>query len=184
MATSNTQWEHLVSELYLLRHAKAVQAEEGAADRDRPLEPRGRRAAQAMAAWIGEHHILPELVLCSPSLRTRQTLDIITPGFDRPPKIALDEGLYLAAADWLLARLRRVPASTERVLLVGHNPGLHELALLLAESASGPLVARLGGFPTGVMARFEVGIPWSALGRRTARLNAVINPKELVRGID
>jgi phosphohistidine phosphatase len=184
MAGSNRRRESLVSELYLLRHAKAVPAEDGAADRDRPLEPRGRRAAQAMAAWIGEHHIQPELILCSPSLRTRQTLDIITPGFDRPPKIVLDEGLYLAAADRLLARLRRVPASTERVLMVGHNPGLHELALLLAESASGPLVARLGGFATGVMARFEVGIPWPALGRRTARLNAVINPKELVRGID
>ncbi|HEV2550737.1 MAG TPA: histidine phosphatase family protein [Stellaceae bacterium] len=172
-----------MSELYLLRHAKAVPATDGAADRDRPLEPRGRRAAQAMGAWIGEHHILPDLVLCSPSLRTRQTLDIITPGFDRPPKIALDEGLYLAAADRLLARLRRVPASAERVLLVGHNPALHELTLILAESPSGPLLARLGGFPTGALVRFEVGVPWEALGRRTARLASVINPKELVRGL-
>src|SRR5690242_12673674 len=184
MATGEAPRERPLSELYLLRHAKAVPAEEGGADRDRALEPRGRRAVQAMAAWIGEHHILPDLVLCSPSLRTRQTLDIVMPGFDRPPKIALDEALYLAAADRLLARLRRVPASAERVLLVGHNPGLHELTLFLAESPSGPLLARLGGFPTGVMARFEVGIPWSALGRRTARLNAVINPKELVPGID
>lgn len=184
MAASNARRKRIVSELYLLRHAKAVPAEEGAADRDRPLEPRGRRAAQAMGTWIGEHHILPDLVLCSPSLRTRQTLDIVTPGFGRPPKIALDEGLYLAAADRLLARLRRVPASSECVLLVGHNPGLHELAHFLAENSSGPLLARLGGFATGVLARFEVNLPWSALGRRTARLMAVINPKELVRGIE
>jgi phosphohistidine phosphatase len=184
MAGRDAPRERIVSELYLLRHAKAVPAEEGAPDRERPLEPRGRRAAQAMAAWLGEHHILPDLVLCSPSLRTRQTLDIVTPGFDRPPKIALDEGLYLAAADRLLARLRRVPASAECVLLVGHNPGLHELTLFLAESPSGPLLARLGGFPTGVLVRFDVGVPWEALGRRTARLASVINPKELARGLE
>jgi phosphohistidine phosphatase len=184
MAGRNTLRERTLSELYLLRHAKAVPADDGAADRERPLEPRGRRAAQAMGTWIGEHHLVPDLVLCSPSLRTRQTLDIITPGFDRPPKIVLEEAFYLASADRLLARLRRVPASLDSVLLVGHNPGFHELALFLAESASGPLMARLGGFPTGAMARFEVNLPWSALGRRTARLTGVINPKELVRGIE
>jgi len=184
MAGGNPSRKRVVRELYLLRHAKAVPAEDGAADRDRPLEPRGRRAAQAIGAWIGQHDILPDLVLCSPSLRTRQTLDIVTPGFDRPPKIALDDGLYLAAADRLLARLRRVPASAERVLLVGHNPGLHELTLFLAESPAGPLLARLGGFPAGVLVRFNVGVPWEALGRRTARLASVINPKELVRGLD
>src|SRR5215469_16440923 len=184
MAAGNAAREGVLSELYLLRHAKAVPAEDSGADRERPLEPRGRKAAQAMGAWIGEHHLVPDLVLCSPSLRTRQTLDIITPGFDRPPKIVLEEALYLASADRLLARIRRVAASFDGVLLVGHNPGFHELALFLAETTSGPLVARLGGFPTGAMARFEVRIPWSALGRRTARLTGVINPKELVRGIE
>ena len=184
MAAGDAARKGVLSELYLLRHAKAVPAEDGGADRERPLEPRGRKAAQAMGAWIGEHHLVPDLVLCSPSLRTRQTLDIITPGFDRPPKIVLEEALYLASADRLLARIRRVAASFDGVLLVGHNPAFHELALFLAESTSGPLVARLGGFPTGAMARFEVSIPWSALGRRTARLAGVINPKELVRGIE
>ena len=173
-----------MSELYLLRHAKAVPAEEGGADRERPLEPRGRKAAQAVGGWIGKHRLQPDLVLCSPSLRTRQTLDLIGPSFEKPPKILLEDGLYLAAGDRLLARLRRVPTACERVMLVGHNPGLHELALFLAESASGPLLARLGGFSTGALAGFQVGLPWSALGRRTARLASVINPKELVRGLD
>ena len=184
MAPGNVPRNGALSDLYLLRHAKAVPAEDGGADRERPLEPRGRRAAQAIGAWIGEHHLVPDLVLCSPSLRTRQTLDLVTPGFDRPPKIMLEEALYLPSADRLLARLRRVPASINSVLLVGHNPGFHELALFLTETASGPLLARLGGFPTGAMARFEIGLPWSALGRRTARLTGVINPKELVRGIE
>lgn len=75
-----------MSELYLLRHAKAVPQEAGGSDRDRPLEQRGRHAAQAVARWIEEQRISPDLVLCSPSLRTRQTLDIVAPAFARPPE--------------------------------------------------------------------------------------------------
>jgi phosphohistidine phosphatase len=88
----------VMNELYLLRHAKAVPQEEGGADRDRPLEQRGRRAAQAVAQWIAEHRLEPQLVLCSPALRTRQTLDIVAAAFPRPPKIVMDDGLYLAGA--------------------------------------------------------------------------------------
>lgn len=173
-----------MSELYLLRHAKAVPPEEGGADRDRPLEQRGRRAAQAVAQWIAEHGIEPQLVLCSPSLRTRQTLDIVAAMFRHPPKIAIEDGLYLADAHDLLARLRRVPAETASVLLVGHNPGFHELAVFLSDVAHGPLMARLGGFPTGALARFEIDIAWAALARKTARLAALALPKELMRGLD
>lgn len=173
-----------MSELYLLRHAKAVPPEEAGADRDRPLEKRGRRAAQAVGRWIAEHHLAPALVLCSPSARTRQTLDIVAASFDHPPRILMEDKLYLASAAQLLARLRRLPADTESVLLVGHNPGFHELATYLSEVAAGPLIARLGDFPTGALACFEVEIAWAALDRRGARLTAVAAPKELMRGED
>ena len=174
----------IMSELYLLRHAKAVPPEEGGSDRDRPLEQRGRRAAQAVARWIAEQRLAPALVLCSPALRTRQTLDIIASSFARPPQILIEDGLYLAAAPQLFARLRRLPADTASVLLVGHNPGYHELAVSLSEVAVGPLIARLAGFPTGALASFEVEVPWAHLDRRQARLAAVATPKELMRGLD
>src|SRR5579875_2593475 len=111
-----------MSELLLLRHAKAVPQEEGGSDRDRALEPRGRRAAQAVARWIADRRLAPELVLCSPSLRTRQTLDIVAPSLPRPPQILFEDGLYLANATQLLGRLRRLPEALASIMLVGHNP--------------------------------------------------------------
>jgi phosphohistidine phosphatase len=168
-----------MSELHLLRHGKAVAQEEGGPDRDRPLEQRGRHAAQALGQWISGHGLSPDLVLCSPALRTRQTLDIVAPCFPRPPQILIEEPLYLASARQLLARLRNVPADTAGVMLVGHNPGFQELSNYLSEVATGPLLARLAGFPTGAMASYDVSVPWSSLDRRRARLSAVILPKEL-----
>lgn len=176
---------HPVSEFLLLRHAKAVPQEEGGPDRERALEQRGRRAAQAMARWISDHRVTPELVLCSPSLRTRQTLDIVAPAFPRPPQILLEEGLYLATSRQLLARLHELPEATGSVMLVGHNPGIQELAIALADVGSGPAAARLAdGFPTGALAHFEVGVPWAALERHRARLVTFVAPKELMRGLD
>jgi phosphohistidine phosphatase len=171
-----------VSELHLLRHAKAVPLLEGGSDRDRPLEQRGRRAAQALAEWIGERRISPELVLCSPALRTRQTLDIVAPAFARPPNILIEEGIYLASARQLLTRLRQLPESGNSVMVVGHNPGFHELALYLSDVATGSLVARLAGFPTAALATYDVAVPWPGLERRRARLSRVVTPKELARG--
>jgi phosphohistidine phosphatase len=172
-----------VSELHLLRHAKAAPQGEGT-DRERPLEQRGRRAAQALAAWAAGHKLAPALVLCSPATRTRQTLDIVAPAFARPPQILFEDALYLATAGQLLARLRRVAAGTAGVMVVGHNPGLHELAAILSDVSSGPLMARLAaGLPTAAMASYDVAVPWSALDRRGARFAALLTPKDLAKGL-
>ena len=176
--------KRIMSTLHLLRHAKAVPQEEAGADRDRPLEKRGRRAAQAVAHWVAEHRLAPALVLCSPALRTRQTLDIVASSLKRAPQILFEEGLYLASARQLLARLRELPDEIEEVMVVGHNPGFYELAVLLSEVSTGPLIARLAGFPTGALASFGVEVPWAALDRRRARLIEVVAPKALLGGAD
>lgn len=186
MAADERRGHGAVSKLYLLRHAKAAPVPEGdGGDRERPLEQRGRRGAQAIASWIAEHRVAPELVLCSPSLRTRQTLDIVAPAFARPPQIMVEDGLYLATARQLLARLRQVPAGITSLMAVGHNPGFHELANLLTDVSTGQLPARVAaGFPTAALATYEVTVPWRALDRRRARLVAFATPKELLRGGD
>jgi phosphohistidine phosphatase len=170
-----------MSTLHLLRHAKAVPQEAEGADRHRPLEKRGRRAAEAMAEWLSEHPLAPTLVL---SIRTRQTLDIVAPSFKKPPPVLFEDGLYLASAHQLLARLHRLPESEREVVLVGHNPGFHDLALHISEVAAGPLITRLGNFPTGALASFRVEVPWAALDRRRARLIEVVAPKALLRGAE
>ncbi len=184
MATGKGERDRTVSELHLLRHAKATPQGEGT-DRERPLEQRGRRAAQAVAAWAAEHRLAPALVLCSPALRTRQTLDIIAPAFARPPQILIEDALYLATARQLVARLRQVPASAASVMIVGHNPGLHELATLLSDVSGGPLMARLAaGLPTAALASYEVAVPWSGLDRRLGSLARLVTPKDLMKGLD
>src|SRR5260370_19260321 len=95
MATGKGERDGTVSELHLLRHAKATPQGDGT-DRERPLEQRGRRAAQAVAAWAAEHRLAPTLVLCSPPLRPRQTLHIIAPAFAPPPHILLQAAPYLS----------------------------------------------------------------------------------------
>jgi phosphohistidine phosphatase len=169
-----------MSELYLMRHAKAVPQAENMRDTDRPLEERGRVGARAVAKWLKRQKIAPDLVLCSPSARTRETLDLIAESFPRAPEIAYEPGLYLASAERLLERIRDIPDSVEHVLILGHNPGLHELAQGLADSTVGPLADRLAtNLATAGLVRFEVNIEWAALRRRAARLVALVTPKDL-----
>jgi phosphohistidine phosphatase len=141
------------------------------------LEPRGRRDVQRLADWIGEHRIAPALVLCSPALRTRQTLDLVAGAFPAPPEVEFEEALYLATATGLLGRLRQLAPATDSAMLIGHNPGLYELALFISELSGGPLMARLGGFPTSALAIFSLQTDWSGLDRRRARLTQVVTPK-------
>jgi phosphohistidine phosphatase len=150
--------------LHLLRHAKSSW-NDNVGDRERGLSRRGRDAARR----VGEH--IPttvgplDLVLASSALRTRQTLDLVLAGFASRPRFLIDDELYLASADRLLQRLRNLAEEDRNVLVIGHNPGLHELALALADPtapALRPLVS--GKFPTAARVSFRIPTPWSALG--------------------
>ena len=164
-----------MSELHLLRHASALPLGEGG-DQARPVDLAGRRAAQSLAARLAGR-LSPDLVLCSPAVRTRETLDLLAPAFRVRPDVAFEDGLYLATAERLLFRLRALDETLGSVLLLGHNPGLHELAMLLSDVATGPLIARVAtGFPAAALANFRVDIPWSALDRRRARLVGFVTP--------
>jgi phosphohistidine phosphatase len=166
--------------LYLLRHAKSASEDAGREDHDRPLAPRGKRAARAMARHFRALGADPELILCSSSVRTRETLDLLMPGFVAAPILAVERGLYLAGAESMLRRLHRVEAPVQRVLLVGHNPGLHELALTLAQGSPAKLRAPLAHkFPTAALASYRVEGSWAELGPATARLVAYVTPAEL-----
>jgi phosphohistidine phosphatase len=170
-----------MNRLFLLRHAKAeAEAPGGGSDRDRPLADKGERAMRDIGAWAEKTGLAPDLVLCSPAARTRQTLALLLPQLGGRPQIKFEDGLYLAEADALLDRLRRVPAKCESVLLIGHNPGLHVLALALRLSAAGRDGKRLGqGLPTAGLAAFELDGPWATIDHGAARLTDFVTPKEL-----
>jgi phosphohistidine phosphatase len=120
--------------LYLLRHAKSSWGDPDVDDRDRPLNERGRRAASQLAEHLRLSGCRPELVVCSPALRTRQTLDLVAIGLGVQARVRVDESVYGATAAALWRLVRDLPDSAGEVLVVGHNPGLHELAASLADS--------------------------------------------------
>lgn len=164
-------------QLLLLRHAKAAGDEPGLTDRDRPLAPRGRRDAAALRGALRALGLAPDLVLLSPSLRTRQTLAALEP-WDDTPLVEPLEQLYLADATELRAVLAEVAETVRSVLLIGHNPGLHELARRLAGATAGQAARRLADhFPTSALAEFVIPGPWYQLGG--ARLVRFLTPEDL-----
>ncbi|HWK44386.1 MAG TPA: histidine phosphatase family protein [Stellaceae bacterium] len=148
--------------LILLRHAKAAAGAESA-DHARPLNHRGR----AEAAWIAGRFAsqpVPDLVLCSTSTRTRETLDLAGTGWRGAAPVRYDRVLYLAEAATLIGHIASaVEDAVDRLLLVGHNPGLHDLALHLAQRAPA-LAALRSHFPPGAQAAFAIDAEhWSDL---------------------
>jgi phosphohistidine phosphatase len=164
--------------LYLLRHAKSSWKDKGLADHDRPLARRGRRAAKAIGRHIREQGIDPELVLCSTARRARETLEGIEPALGRGG-VRVESELYGAPPSALLARLKEIPAAVRSVMVIGHNPGLEELALLLARR--GACLRELEAkFPTGALATLAFRSPdWTSLDRGTAELIEFIRPRDL-----
>ncbi len=164
----------MVKRLWLLRHAKSSWDDPGLVDHDRPLAPRGRKAAQRMARWAAANGVRPDLVLCSTALRARATLDLVVHVLG-DHETEIEDGLYHAAGAELLERLRTVRVSVTEVLLIGHNPGLHELACLLAPP--GP-----EAFPTGALAELRLASDtWSEIGPGCAHLKGLLVPRSLRR---
>lgn len=165
--------------LNLLRHAKSSWDDPTLPDRERPLAPRGRRDAKRIAKHLVRLGIEPELVLCSSAERTRETLELLRPALGGDPSVMVEDELYAASAAELLERVRLVPESTASVMLIGHNPGMQQLAVALA-SAGAELERLKAKFPTAALATLTLeGRAWSGLRYADAVLAGYVVPKEL-----
>jgi phosphohistidine phosphatase len=142
--------------LIVVRHAKATH-KPGFADPDRPLTGRGRRDAKAAGQWLLGQRLIPDLVLCSPSLRTRQTWDRLAAalGAGHDVEVQYDSRLYLADEDAVLDVVGETPGDVQTLLIVGHNPAMQQVASSLA--GQGDL-----GFPTTAIAVVDLG-SWARL---------------------
>lgn len=167
--------------LSLLRHAKSSWNDPGQQDFDRPLNERGRDAAPRMGAFIAAHGIAPDLIVCSPSVRTRQTLDLVLPHFPAPPAVLFEDALYLGPASTLLKRVRKLEAVVTHAMILAHDPGLHHLAMDLAGSGDPEQLQTLARkFPTAALAVIVFGTKtWSRVKRGAGRLEHFISPKGL-----
>jgi phosphohistidine phosphatase len=164
--------------LLLFRHAKTERVRAGQQDRDRELTQRGRRDAAVMAEVIAARPERPALVLCSPSVRTRQTLDLALPAFADEPEVRFPEALY-GGGDYL-GVLRAEGGTAASILVVGHNPAMQATAVLLAADLAGKEAAALADdFPTAALAVLAFDGEWATLRRQSMRVTAFIRPKEL-----
>ena len=164
--------------LHLLRHAKSSWEDQTLADDERPLAPRGIRDARRLARHLSGLGIEAGLVLCSSAVRARQTLDLLKPSLGGTP-VLIEEALYAAPAAALLERLQTLPESVGSVVLIGHNPGMQEVALKLA-SGGEKLDQLAAKFPTCALATLAVpAAAWRDLRSGAAQLTGYTTPREL-----
>ncbi len=178
------QSKSAMKRLYLLRHAKSSWDDPALDDFDRPLAPRGKRDCEAMAHALAEAGVAPDLILCSPSRRTRDTLSRVFPSLPAGTAVEFERPLYLAEGERLLHRLGRIDDKRETVLLIGHNPGLQELGLRLAALGNRSLLVRLKAkFPTAALAEIEyAGRHWADISAGQTRLVGLTTPKDAAAG--
>jgi phosphohistidine phosphatase len=174
-------------QLLLLRHAKSSWDDPRLPDRERPLSARGRAAAAIVGRAMNELGLTPDLVLVSTSQRTMETLAAFDP-WDDSPLIEAVEALYLAPAAELIRVLRGIAETVRSVLLIGHNPGLHDLALtligahaLVKPTPDGRRIVQ--GFPTAALAEFAITGAWWQLGEGGGRLVRFICPRDLAESM-
>jgi phosphohistidine phosphatase len=172
--------------LMLLRHAKAEKGSPGMGDRERPLNPRGHKDASNIGAYLARHALAPERVIVSSAQRTRETWERLAKALSAPPPAAFDDRLYNAGPELILDVIRETVRATRTLLVIGHNPGLHETARLLI--ATGDVAARerlSEGLPTSGLAVIEfVGDDWRKLHPHGGRLERFVSPRSIAAATD
>ncbi|MEA3001422.1 MAG: phosphohistidine phosphatase [Sphingomonadales bacterium] len=165
--------------LTLLRHAKSGWDDPVRRDFDRPLNPRGRRAAQIVGREMRSLGLGFDRILASPARRVVETIEEVASAFG-PLQPDYDERIYLAPAAALAELVRETPDDVERLLIVGHNPGLEELALLLA-GCDGPLRTEVQvKYPTGTLAEIDLPVAhWSEVIPGSGTIARFIRPRDL-----
>jgi len=172
----------MTKSLILLRHAKSSWNHPTLDDFDRPLNKRGERAAMIIGQYLEQEAVAPDLVLCSPARRTRQTWEIIRPFLPPDTEFRKNDSIYLADAGRLLEILSECGDGGGLILLIGHNPGLENLASALCREQGGDDLDRLHQkFPTGALAFIDLDIGrWADLAPGTGELKRFVTPRELV----
>jgi len=169
----------LKKELLILRHAKSDWNAKHTIDRDRPLNKRGRRDAQLMGDWMVQQKRMPDIVLCSLATRATSTLEYVLAEIGADDiTVDYQESLYIAELTTLLEIISKIPESTQRLLIVGHNPGLKELVTYLSDRK----IEKTGKgkiFTTANLAVLELPDGFGQLQKHAGKLISLIRPKEL-----
>lgn len=163
--------------LLLLRHAKAERSRPGERDRDRRLAERGRHDAPRIGAYMSRHDFVPDRVIVSTAERTRETWELAAAAMDDKPPAEFEDRIYDASAKALLDVVKETEPDVETLLLVGHNPSIQELAVMLVATGDVDIRQRLKeAFPTSALAVIEFKLKdWSRVHPQSGRLERFID---------
>ncbi len=165
--------------LYILRHAKAERHSDSGKDFDRPLAKRGWRDAEAVGREMRSRGLEPDAVVSSPARRAAETVEALARGYGELQPV-FDPAIYDAPTSRLLETVQAVDDTTERLLLVGHNPGFEDLAAQLDDGEGDYSDRMADGLPTSGLVVLELDVErWNEVAERAGRITAVIVPKEL-----
>jgi phosphohistidine phosphatase len=166
--------------LSLFRHAKSAWDNTALDDFERPLAARGEQAALRMGQYMAEYGLEPELVLCSTAVRARQTLELAAAEWASTPVLRYEDELYHASPADMMSLLNKLPQSCMHAMVIGHNPGIHLLAVKLCDDGGPEALRNLGAkFPTAALARIAFDGSWSEVQLGAGRLLGLIMPREL-----
>lgn len=166
-------------QLLILRHAKSDWSANYNRDIERPLNTRGKNDAGLIGSWIAEHHLEPDYILCSPAKRTRSTIDNLSGHIEITGiQTVYPNVLYLADLDTLLTIIRNAPEPVQRLLLVGHNPGLEELLCYLSNQPI-PLTTNGKLFTTANLAVLEIPGSFNQVKQHSAVISSLVRPADL-----
>jgi phosphohistidine phosphatase len=171
--------------LLLLRHAKTERAEPGERDRDRKLMARGRADAPVIGAYMARHRLVPDFVLVSPVTRAEETWALVAAALGKPPRVARDARIYNAGPQTLIEVIGET-RDARALLVVGHNPGLHDLAVQLIASGDVEARERINEkLPTSGLVVIEFPYDdWSRLHRSSGRLERFVSPRLIAEATD
>jgi phosphohistidine phosphatase len=166
--------------LIILRHAKTEPHNPGR-DHERELTARGRRDADRIGAYLAENDIIPDFILCSDAARAQQTLNEVAPHLPKDIPTRIERKFYDAESSALFQNVRDVDDASSKVMLVGHNPGLENLARgLIGDTRSAKAMKLREKFPTAAVAVIDFDIPrWSDLAWSAGQLDDFAVPADL-----
>ncbi|HVH37004.1 MAG TPA: histidine phosphatase family protein [Sphingomicrobium sp.] len=172
-----------MKQLAIFRHAKSDWGNPGLTDFDRPLNKRGRKAAKKVGRELKSRGLALDQIVCSPATRAKETVERFAVGYESVPAVSYEPKLYMCSTGTLIEIINALPDEAGTVMIVGHNPGFHDIVLRMTRPDGNGMREKVGAnYPTGAFALidFPVG-SWAEVEPATGEIRQVIFPRELRR---
>ncbi|HET7710110.1 MAG TPA: histidine phosphatase family protein [Sphingomicrobium sp.] len=170
-----------MKQLAILRHAKSDWGNPGLTDFDRPLNKRGRKAAKKVGRELHSRGLTFDQIVCSPAARARETVERFAIGFEGVPEVRFEPNLYMCSTGTLISVINALPDDARTVMIVGHNPGFHDIVLRMTKPDGDGMREKVGAnYPTGAFALIDFPVEhWADVEPATGEIRQVIFPREL-----